>query len=254
MNSTEVLGVRLNIFNDYKETYNNLLLIMESCPAMVTVNNVHTIVTGFRNKYYMDALNTSELSLADGKPISILAGKNAGIKSSRIFGPLFFEKCLNWGQESELKHFFFGSSEKTIEKMRTNILQLYPKVRIVGTYSPPFKNKFTEKDNTEFIINMNESGADIFWIGLGAPKQEIWMYENYKKLNHGVMIGIGAGFDYLAGNIKHAPEWMKNASLEWLYRLWQEPRRLWKRYLVYNSLFIYFVLIDLIKGMFKRKR
>lgn len=92
---------------------------------------------------------------------------------------------------------------------------------------------------------MNDSNADLYWIGLGAPKQEIWMYENYKKLNKGIMIGIGAGFNYMAGKIKHAPEWMKNASLEWLYRLIQEPGRLWKRYLITNTLFLLFVSLEL---------
>ena len=92
---------------------------------------------------------------------------------------------------------------------------------------------------------MKESRADIFWVGLGAPKQEIWIFNNYKKLNKGVMIGIGAGLDYLAGNTKHAPEWMKNASLEWLYRLIQEPKRLWKRYLATNTLFIWYVFLEL---------
>jgi len=91
---------------------------------------------------------------------------------------------------------------------------------------------------------MNKSDADIIWVALGAPKQERWMAENYQRLNRGVMIGIGAGFDYLAGNTQHAPQWMKHFVLEWLYRRIQEPRRLWKRYLVTNSLFIIYLILE----------
>ncbi len=95
-----------------------------------------------------------------------------------------------------------------------------------------------------YIEEINRSNADIVWVGLGAPRQEHWMSENYQQLNHGVMIGIGAGFDYLAGNTRHAPEWMKNLALEWLYRFIQEPGRLWKRYLVTNSLFIIYIILE----------
>ena len=93
---------------------------------------------------------------------------------------------------------------------------------------------------------MKQSNADIIWVALGAPKQERWIYDNYQKLNHGIMIGIGAGFDYLAGKTKHAPQWMKKFALEWVYRLIQEPRRLWKRYFVTNTLFILFVALELL--------
>jgi len=124
------------------------------------------------------------------------------------------------------------------------IINKYSRAIIKGKLSPPFR-QFTETENQQFIREMNEANADIIWVGLGAPKQEMWIYENYKKLNRGVMIGIGAGSNYLAGETKHAPEWMKNASLEWLYRLIQEPRRLWKRYMVTNTLFLWYVFLEL---------
>ena len=111
--------------------------------------------------------------------------------------------------------------------------------------SPPFKS-LSLNENLEFISQINDLNPDIIWVGLGAPKQEKWMYENYQKLNKGIMIGVGAGFDYLAGETHHAPDWMKNYSLEWLYRLIQEPQRLWKRYLITNSLFILMNTLELL--------
>lgn len=164
---------------------------------------------------------------------------------SRIFGPTFFEKTLEWGQKDGLKHFFFGSSQDTLDKLKNVIPNRFPNTRVVGMVSPPFRI-LSPEENEHYLQMMNESKADIIWVALGAPKQERWMYENYHKLNRGVMIGIGAGFDYLAGNTRHAPQWMKNFALEWLYRLIQEPRRLWKRYLVTNTLFILFVAMELL--------
>lgn len=245
MKKINILGTNITVIDSYEGAFNNLKSIINA-PCYITVNNVHTVILAVRNKKYREALNNSVLSLPDGKPLSIVA-KLKGVKNiSRIFGPTFMEKVIDWGREDGLKHFFFGSSKDTLDRLLNNINIKYPRALVVGSYSPPYKDVFSNEENEFFIRLMNESGTDIFWVGLGAPKQEVWMYENYKKLDHGVMIGIGAGFDYLAGNTKHAPEWMKNASLEWLYRLIQEPRRLWKRYLVANSLFIWYILLDFI--------
>jgi N-acetylglucosaminyldiphosphoundecaprenol N-acetyl-beta-D-mannosaminyltransferase len=240
----QILGSNISILVSYEEVYENLKNVLKS-PSYVTVNNVHTVVLAVKNRNYKEALNNSILSLPDGKPLSIIARLKGVRNISRIFGPSFMEKTIDWGQEDGLKHFFFGSSEKTLNEMIKNIKIRYPKALVAGAFSPPYKERFSDDENEYFLKLMNDSGADIFWIGLGAPKQELWIYNNYRKLKHGVMIGIGAGFDYLAGRIKHAPEWMKNLALEWLYRLIQEPSRLWKRYLVTNSLFIWYIFLDL---------
>jgi N-acetylglucosaminyldiphosphoundecaprenol N-acetyl-beta-D-mannosaminyltransferase len=239
-----ILGTNISILNSYEEAYENLKKVLKT-PSYITVNNVHTVVLAVRNKKYREALNNSILSLPDGKPLSIVAKLKSVKNINRIFGPNFMEKAIDWGQEDGLRHFFFGSSEETLKQMINNIRIRYPKALVAGAFFPPYKERFSDEENEFFLKLMNDSCADIFWIGLGAPKQELWMYSNYKKLNHGVMIGIGAGFDYLACRTKHAPEWMKNLALEWLYRLIQEPGRLWKRYLVTNSLFILYIFLDL---------
>ena len=113
----------------------------------------------------------------------------------------------------------------------------YPHLQIAGMVSPPFRSLSAEEDAAE-VEKINSSGADIIWVGLGAPKQENWMYDHRDKV-HGVMIGVGAGFDYHAGNIKRAPMWMQKLSLEWLYRLMQDPKRLFKRYLVTNTRYLW---------------
>ena len=242
MNKINILGVNISILKSYAEAYNIIINLKEG-PNYITVNNVHTVIESIKNSYYKKILINSSLSIPDGKPLTIYAYLKNVKGISRIFGPTLFEKSLEWGQRDNIKHFLFGSSNFTLNKLKEVISKKYPNAKIVGAISPPFR-LFTLEDNDKFIRQINITKPDIIWVSLGAPKQEIWMYENYKKLNRGVMIGIGAGFDYLAGNTKHAPQWMKNNALEWLYRLIQEPRRLWRRYLVTNSLFILFLLLE----------
>jgi N-acetylglucosaminyldiphosphoundecaprenol N-acetyl-beta-D-mannosaminyltransferase len=237
-----ILGSNINVLPSYENTFREVLRYIreENSPAYITVNNVHTVVEGALRPDYREITNNALLTLPDGRPLSVVARWKGARDISRVFGPTFFEKTLAWGQEAGLKHFLFGGSEETLQKLQAHCRERFPQAQIVEAVSPPFR-PLTAEENARYLQRMNESGADIVWVALGAPRQERWMAEHYRQLERGVMIGIGAGFDYLAGNIRHAPQWMKNASLEWLYRLIQEPRRLWKRYLVTNTLFIIFV-------------
>jgi len=247
MSKVSILGCQISVLFSYKETYQKVMnyLIADGGPSYITVNNVHTVVEGALHKDYQNIINHAFLSFPDGRPLSITARLKGITNMSRIFGPTFFEKTLEWGQKDGLKHFLFGSSQDTLEKLKSVIFKRFPDIRVVGMVSPPFRT-LNQEENEYYIQIMNNSEADIIWVALGAPKQERWIYENYQKLNHGIMIGIGAGFDYLAGNTRHAPQWMKNMALEWLYRLVQEPRRLWKRYLITNTLFVLFVVMELL--------
>ncbi len=243
-----IAGSNISVFHSYEEVYILTQTILKNGfePAYVTVNNAHTIVEGVCDHRYRTIINEAAMALPDGKPLSVIQRLRGHQCASRIFGPTFLEKTIEWGQVHNTKHYFFGSSLTILDGIMRVIAKKYPDAVVVGSFSPPYR-EFTKEENEDFVRQMNESGADIFWIGLGAPKQEVWMRENYEKLHRGVMIGIGAGFDYLAGNTKHAPVWMKNLALEWLYRFIQEPRRLWKRYLVTNTLFLLFVLAEFLK-------
>jgi len=240
-----ILGSRINVLPSYEKTFQEVLRYIrkENSPAYITVNNVHTVVEGVLRRDYREITNHAYMALPDGRPLSVAGNRRGAREMQRVFGPTFFEKTLEWGQEAGLKHFFFGSSEETLQRLREAIGQRFPQARVVGAISPPFR-PLTDEENAAYMQQMNGSGADIVWVAFGAPRQERWMAAHYQQLKRGVMIGIGAGFDYLAGNTRHAPQWMKNASLEWLYRLIQEPGRLWKRYLVTNSLFIFYVILE----------
>ncbi len=241
---TSILGCNINGTN-YTDAYHKIIeyLNVSNGPNYITVNNVHTVIEGRWHREYRNIINNAFMALPDGKPLAVIANLMGAKQTERVFGPTLLEVALQWGQKDGLKHFLFGSSPQTLDRMNAMIKRRYPLANLVGSISPPFGG-ISPDLNEQYLNEMNHSNADIVWIALGAPRQEIWMYENYQKLSRGIMIGIGAGFDYLAGNTRHAPDWMKNFSLEWLYRLIQEPRRLWKRYLVTNTLFIVFIVLQ----------
>jgi N-acetylglucosaminyldiphosphoundecaprenol N-acetyl-beta-D-mannosaminyltransferase len=246
--SIKILGNKIDCFRTYRELYESILddiRISKIECGYVTVNNVHTMIEGFRHSSYSEIINNSFLSIPDGKPLQIVGRLKGNKDISRLFGPTVMEKFIDWGRKDGIKHFFFGSSEETLAKLKIAIEEKYPGTKISGMISPPYK-PISEWDNSQFAQIINDTTPTFIWVGLGAPKQERWMYDNYKSIHYGIMFGIGAGFDYLAGNTDHAPEWMKNFALEWLYRLIQEPGRLWKRYFTTIPQFIFFALRELI--------
>ena len=250
----KILGNRIDCFSGYTKLYSHILESMRGnhiAKGYITVNNVHTIIKGFWDASYQETINNSLLSIPDGKPLQIVGRLKGNKEISRLFGPTVMEKFIDWGRKDDIKHFFFGSSEENLSKLKTAIEQKYPGSKIVGMVAPPFK-PMNEWNNGDFIQIINEASPDFIWVGLGAPKQEQWMYDYYKNIDKGILFGIGAGFDYLAGNTKHAPQWMKNLALEWLYRLIQEPRRLWKRYLTTIPQFLFFASLELVGVQLKR--
>lgn len=205
------------------------------------VANVHTTVTAFENPEYLKVQNGGIMAIPDGGPLASIGRKRGFSKMERVTGPSYMEEVLKISEKHGFRHYFYGSTEETLEKMLTKLREKYPELKVAGVYSPPFR-ALTEEEDLEVIKNINESEADFVWIGLGAPKQELWMAAHQGKLK-GFMVGVGAGFDYLAGNINRAPLWMQKCNLEWLYRLVQEPKRLFKRYLETNTKFIWHACI-----------
>jgi exopolysaccharide biosynthesis WecB/TagA/CpsF family protein len=189
----------------------------------------------------MEIQNASALTFPDGQPIVNRIQKAGFVKAERIAGPDFMETMFSSTMDGKLSHFFYGSSEETIELLKEKLPKRFPGMDIRGFYSPPYRELTPEEDD-EVIEMLNASGADFIWIGLGAPKQEKWMAAHEGKV-HGVMLGVGAGFNFFAGNIKRAPMWVRKIGMEWLYRLFQDPKRLLKRYLVSNAKFIWRVYI-----------
>jgi N-acetylglucosaminyldiphosphoundecaprenol N-acetyl-beta-D-mannosaminyltransferase len=143
--------------------------------------------------------------------------------------------------ERRYRHFFYGGAEGVPEQLAANLRQRFPELQVVGIYSPPFR-LLTPEEDEQVVQMLNQAAPDIVWVGLSTPKQEQWMAAHVGRVEAPVLIGVGAAFDFLTSRKKQAPRWMQRNGLEWLFRLLTEPRRLWRRYLVNNPLFVLLVL------------
>lgn len=211
--------------------------VKELSGRYICVSNVHTTVTAYDDESYRTVQNNAVLAIPDGGPLSSVGRKRGFPAMQRTTGPEYMEKILTTSAEYGYRHYFYGSTDETLRLMCEKLRERYPGLQIAGTYSPPFR-PLTAEEDAAAISRINDAQADFVWVGLGAPKQERWMAQHEGQL-HGLMVGVGAGFDYFAGNIKRAPQWMQRCNLEWLYRLLQDPKRLFKRYLYTNVKFIW---------------
>lgn len=210
----------------------------------VCFSNVHTVMMAHKDHRLRKINNESFRSMPDGKPLVVVARLRGMNDVGRVAGPDFLPEFLQ--AAPGLRHFFFGSTQQTLEDLVMRLRRDYPKINIVGWYSPPFREMATAEVN-ETIKLINDTKPDIVWVGLGAPKQEYWMAEHWQKLRPAVVMGVGAAFDFNAKRVTRAPVWMQRAGLEWLHRLSQEPSRLWRRYLYTNSAFMYYLLRDALR-------
>lgn len=201
------------------------------------VSNVHTTVTSYDDPDYCAVQNGGIMAIPDGGPLSSVGRKRGCTNMERTTGPSYMGEILKVSAEKGYRHYFYGSTEETLEKLYKALSENYPGIQIAGMYSPPFRLATLEED-VAAVKRINETKPDFVWVGLGAPKQERWMAAHQGVVD-GFMVGVGAGFDYFAGNIERAPEWMQKCNLEWVYRLMQDPKRLFKRYLVTNTKFIW---------------
>lgn len=207
----------------------------------ICVSNVHTTVTSYEDASYCAVQNGGLMAIPDGGPLSTLGQKRGHKNMERTTGPSLMGEIFRISTEKGYRHYFYGSEEETLELLYQKLTERYLGIQIVGMYSPPFRT-LTEQEDKAVIARINETNPDFVWVGLGAPKQEKWMAAHQGKIN-GLMIGVGAGFDYYAENIKRAPIWMQKHNLEWVYRLAQDPKRLFKRYWSTNTKFIWNAII-----------
>jgi len=203
----------------------------------VCVTGVHGVMEAQRDPELARIHNESGLTTPDGMPM-VWAGRRAGASwMSRVYGPDLMLALLARAAERGWSSYFYGGAEGTPEQLVANFGRRFPGLRIAGAYSPPFRQLSPEED-AKAVAAINASGADLVWVGLSTPKQERWMYEHRPLLAAPVLLGVGAAFDFHAGLLRQAPAWMQRSGLEWMYRLYREPRRLWRRYLRNNPAFV----------------
>ena len=243
----DVFGVKYAVARVEEAVLHVIRHLDELKGKYICFSNVHTTVMAMEDKGYADILNGAAFVFPDGTPIARRQKRSGIIGAERVAGPDYMKNMFKNTQDGKVSHYFYGSTEKTLSALKEKLELEYPGINIKGMYSPPFR-KLTDEEDVEVVNMINESGADIIWIGLGAPKQEKWMKAHEGKIN-GVMMGVGAGFDFHAGTARRAPIWVQKVGLEWLFRLFVDPKRLFKRYLVTNSKFVWYSFDEMIKNM-----
>ena len=232
-----ILGTNINVTN-MEDTLDYIMKYRKELSGdYICVSNVHTTVMSFRDEQYRKVQNGGAMALPDGKPLSLVSKWRGYPEAERVPGPDLMPEIISRSLRHGYRHFFYGSSEDTLSKLKEKLLEQYPGLQIAGMYSPPFRT-LTKEEDGEITNMINASHPDFIWVALGAPKQEQWMYEHKGKVE-GLMFGVGAAFDFLAGTVKRAPNWMQDLCLEWLFRISQDPKRLFKRYLTTNFSFLY---------------
>ena len=202
----------------------------------VCITNVHSVVTGGQDVDFAQVLAQADMCTPDGAPVAWLMRQQGYAGQERVNGPdLMWLYCAHAEQTGE-SFFLFGGEQITLDIFQARLAKDFPRLKVAGAISPPFR-KLTEQEDAEIVEQINASGAGVVWVSLGCPKQEKWMAAHRGRIQ-AVMVGVGAAFDYHAGTIVRAPLWMQKNGLEWLHRLSSEPRRLWRRYLVTNTLFV----------------
>ncbi len=238
----QVIGAPVTAGSFEDVTRDIILTANEGRGGYVCVANVHMVTTARRNTELRSAMKNAKLVTSDGMPLVWALRRRGFTYTERIAGPNLMVRICEIAEVEKLPVYFFGGSSKTIQLLQKIVAETFPTLQVVGWESPPLLPQQPEM-NPAVVNRIRTSGARIVFVGLGCPKQEFWM-SGYAPHLPAVLIGVGAAFDFIAGTAPRAPLWMQKSGLEWLFRLLAEPRRLWKRYLVTNTLFLWYLLIE----------
>lgn len=212
-------------------------------PNYVCVTPVHSVMECQHHPELRSVFNRSGLTTPDGMPLVWLCRLRGYRSVDRVYGPDLMLALCRLSVEHGFRHFLYGGGPGVADELAKNLKRLFPGLCIAGVCSPPFRD-LAPAEEDGIVQTINEAAADIIWVGLGSPKQERWMAQHIGKLNAPVLIGVGAAFDFHAGIKAQAPRWMQRSGLEWLFRLITEPRRLGRRYLINNPLFVMLVILQ----------
>ena len=242
LSQAPVLGTRIDAVSLEECTELMIAWARRAESRYVCACNAHALVSARLDPAVARALADADLRVPDGAPVAWRLRARGFARQRRVSGPEVMERCCARAAEDGLPVFLYGSTEATLERLVGALLRRWPALRIAGRFAPPFR-ELTPAEDAAAVRAIAESGARIVFVALGCPKQEAWMLAHRGALG-AVMLGAGAAFDFLAGTQPRAPRWMQRAGLEWMHRLCREPRRLWRRYLVTNTLFLAWSLAD----------
>ena len=227
----DVLGVGVSPVNREMAAAELHRWIAEGRRGYAMLTGMHGVMEAVRDPAVRAAYNGSDLSLPDGMPMVWLLWQAGFAQADRVYGPDLMLDIFDRSQAAGYRHFLYGATEATLDKLEANLLRRFPGARLAGRHAPPFRPAGAAEDSA-VIDAINAARPDIIWVGLSTPKQDLWMARHRPLLEAAALIGVGAAFDFHAGQLRQAPRWIQRAGLEWAFRMAMEPKRLAKRYIV----------------------
>jgi N-acetylglucosaminyldiphosphoundecaprenol N-acetyl-beta-D-mannosaminyltransferase len=249
-NKKNVIGVLINPLD--RRTAADLIMAAAQQPRPFSVSAiaVHGVMTGVLDREHQYRLNQLDMIVADGQPVRWALNHlyHAGL-AARVYGPFLTLEVLERAEQEEVSVYFYGSTPEVLELLCRKMKQRFPRLKIAGVQASKFR-KITPEEADQISYDIRRSGAQVVFVGLGCPRQEVWAYEFRDRLNMPI-VAVGAAFPFLAGELRMAPKWMQDRGLEWLFRLCMEPRRLWRRYLLLSPAYLALVFCQLIGFKFR---
>ena len=245
-----VVGIPISV-TSYDGVLDALSYRPEDRATIVAVCNVHSVMSARRDEALAGAIRSAEIATPDGVPIVWALRAMVRKDQERVYGPELMRRALVDSERLGWAHYLYGSTPETLQQLQEVIADIAPSANLVGSFSPPFR-PMDAAETAASLEAIRSSGADVVWVGLGMPKQELWMDSIRDELPGVALLGVGAAFDFLAGTKKQAPAWMQRAGLEWLFRLIQEPRRLWRRYVWNNPAYAFLLAVQIVRSRLRR--
>jgi N-acetylglucosaminyldiphosphoundecaprenol N-acetyl-beta-D-mannosaminyltransferase len=242
----KIVSLRVDVVNHESTIQKINELIERENGGYVCFSTVHMIMESHDNPEYAAKVNAADLIIPDGMPLVWMQKFQGEKQANRVRANDLMIMLCGYAEKNDLTVGFYGGKQTVIDAILERAEKDFPNLKIVYAFSPPFR-PLTEEEDAEITKEINQKEPDILFMGLGCPKQENWMWAHKDKLK-AVMLGVGASFDFFAGNVKESPEWLGRLGLEWLFRLTQEPRRLWRRYLILNPRFMRLATLQLLKS------
>jgi len=250
--AVKILGVRVHATSMDRALARLETAVNQGEKGYVCVTGVQGVMEAQGDPVLKDIINGSLLTIPDGRP-TVWVGWMRGLMQMRqVTGPDMMLRICELSAQKGYTHFFFGGNDGVADQLKESLTRRYPGLNVVGTYCPPFR-PLDESEEAELIRTVAQLRPDFFWVGLSTPKQEKFMGKYLFRLDTKVMLGVGAAFDIHTGRIKDAPYWMKLTGVQWIHRIYQDPKRLWKRYLLNNPKFVYRITLELL-GVAKRQQ
>jgi len=240
-----ILGVKVHATNMDRAVSRLETAVQNGEKGFVCVTGVQGVMEAQMNADLKSIMNRSLLTIPDGRPTVWVGWLRGQWQMRQVTGPTMMLRICDLSREKGYTHFFYGGNDGVADELKANLTARYPGLKVVGTYTPPFR-ALTAEEEADLIRKVAETKPDFFWVGLSTPKQERFMDQYGPKLDAKLMLGVGAAFDMHTGRIQDAPYWMKFTGTQWIHRIYQDPKRLWKRYLVNNPKFVWQITLELL--------